>query len=229
MAWRDRRYAPWLLEHEERLVRRREQAGRIVIALGLLVAVIEALTPWANYTPDIPPWLHIAVAALLLPVLYFMLQSDHRTKLQAFTRAMDDVGRRLFFLDQFLDLEEFELHQRMSGALLIPTQRAIDKALKSGETQSLRQRLEYFYRALPSPVCEGDRMGLLSILHPKTAISWAVAIALVWVLMPGIGIQLGQSQGLTWLPLLLPVYLAAAHFNARFAYEEALYNWLRLG
>ena len=49
-------------------MRQREQANRGVIALGMLVAIVEALTPWANYTPDIPPWLHIAVAALLLPI-----------------------------------------------------------------------------------------------------------------------------------------------------------------
>ena len=229
MAWRERRYAPWLLEREERLVRRRELISRLIAALGLLVAVVEALWPWHRYTPDIPPWLHIAAAALLLPVLYFMLQGDQRRKLQAFTQAMNDLGRRLYFLDPYLDLEEFEIQQRISGALLMPTQRALDKALRAGASQSLGERVKYFYRALPSPVCEGDRMGLLSVLHPKTAISWGIACAAIWLLMPGGAIGIGSSNGLTWLPLLLPVYLIASHFNARFAYELALYNWLRLG
>lgn len=229
MAWRERRYAPWLLEHEERLVRRRDLSFKLVIALGLVVAVLEALWRWENYTPDIPPWLHIAVAALILPVLYFMLQGDYRRKLQAFTQEMGDLERRLFFLDPYLEPEQFEVMVQMHGALLLPTQRALDKALRAGDTPSLRRRVDYFYRALPSPVCEGDRMGFLSVLHPKTAISWGVAIALIWLLMPGAGLQLGTSNGLTWLALLLPVYLFSSHLNARYAYELALYNWLRLG
>jgi hypothetical protein len=229
VAWRERQYAPWLLEHEERLVKRRELSTRIVIGLGLAVAVLEALWRWENYTPDIPPWLHIAVAALILPVLYFMLQSDYRRKLQAFTREMSDLERRLFVLDPYLEPEQFEVMVRMHGALLLPTQRALDKALRAGGSRSLRRRIDYYFRALPSPVCEGDRMGLLSVLHPKTAISWGVTIALIWLLMPGAGLQLGTSNGLTWLGLLLPVYLISTHLNARYAYELALFNWLRLG
>lgn len=229
MAWRERQYAPWLLENEERLVKRRELSSRLMIGLGLLVAVLEALWRWPQYTPNIPAELHIAIAALILPVLYFMLQSDYRRKLQAFTKEMSDLERRLFFLDPNLEPEQFEVMVRMHGALLLPTQRALDRALRAGASRSLRQRIDYYFRALPSPVCEGDRMGLLSVLHPKTAISWGVAIALIWLLMPGAGLQLGTSNGLTWLGLLLPVYLISTHLNARFAYELALFNWLRLG
>ena len=208
---------------------RRERVNKATIGLGILVAILEALWPWDNYTQDIPAWLHIAVAAIILPVLYFALQADYRRKLQAFSHAMDELGRRLFFLDPHLEPEQFEVLERMHGALLLPTQRAIDKATRSGKQKSLRHRIDYYYRALPSPVCEGDRMGMLSILHPKTALSWGAAIALIWILMPGAGINIGTSNGLTWLALLLPVYLGAAHFNARFAYELALFNWLRLG
>ena len=210
-------------------MQRRDLINKLTIGLGFMVALLEALWQWEKFTPDIPPWLHIALVALMLPVLYFMLQGDYRRKLQAFTQEMSDLERRLFFLDQFLEPEQFEIMERMHGALLLPTQRALDKALRSGASRSLRQRIDYFYRALPSPVCEGDRMGLLSILHPKTALSWGVTAILIWLMMPGVGIQLGTSHGLTWLPLLLPVYLINAHFNARFAYELALFNWLRLG
>ena len=209
-------------------MRRKDLVNRLTFGVAILIAVVEALWKWETYTPDIPPVLHIAVVAILLPILYFMLQNDYRNKLAAFTQAMDDLGCRLFFLDPFLDLEEFELQQRLRGSALGPTQRALDKALKSNEAQNLRQRIDYYYRALPAPVCEGDRMGFLSVLHPKTAISWGVAILLIWQLIPG-GINIGTANGFTWLVLLLPVYLAAAHFNARFAYEVALYNWLRLG
>lgn len=228
MAWRERQYAPWLLENEERLVRRRDRIRKLTITLGILVAVLEALWRWENYTPDIPPWMHIAIAAVLLPVLYVMLQGDYYRKQQIFTQEMNDLGRRLFFLDPYLEPEQFEVMERMHGALLLPTQRALDKALKPSLGKSLRARVDYFYRALPSPACEGDRMGWLSVLHPKTALSWGVAIALVLILRPG-WLTIGTSNGLTWLPLLLPVYLLQAHFNARFAYELSLYNWLRLG
>lgn len=223
-----RRYAPWLLDNEERLTRRRDLVNRLTMIGGFLIALLEALWNWNSYTPDIAPLVHIALVALLLPVLYFMLQTDYRTKLASFTQVMGDLGRRLYFLDHYLDLEEFELQQRMSGAMLQPTQRAIDKALRTGESQSLRRRVDYFYRALPSPICEGDRMGFLSILHPRTAISWTVAIFLIWALHPG-GIDIGTANGFTWMCLLLPLYLTAAHFNARFAYELSLFNWLRLG
>ena len=222
------KYADWLLDMEGQLVRRKDLVNRLLVIAAFIVALLEALWKWDSYTPDIPPVLHIAVAAILLPVLYFMLQNDYRTKLAGFTQAMDDLGCRLFFLDHYLDLEEFEVQQRLRGNALGPTQRAIDKALKTGTTQNLRQRVDYFYRALPHPCCEGDRMGFLSILHPKTAISWGVAIALIWMLVPG-GLQLGTAHGFTWLVLLLPLYLIAAHFNARFTYELALYTWLRLG
>ena len=55
-----------------------------------------------------------------------------------------------------------------------------------------------------------------------------MAIFLIWALRPG-GLDIGSANGFTWLCLLLPLYLTATHFNARFAFEEALYNWLRLG
>jgi hypothetical protein len=229
VAWQERRYSPWLLKHEESLTQRRERTGHFVIAAGILVAVAEALFPWARFTQDISPLIHIGAAALILPMLYFMLQGDFRRKLQAFTLAMGDQGRRLFFLDPYLEPEEFALQERMQGALLLPTQRLIETALKTGASRSMHGRLNYYFKNLPSPTLEEDRMGLLSILHPKTAISWAIAIALVWALCPGIGLQIGTSNGLSLLPLLLPLYLVAARANSRFAFELALFNWLRLG
>jgi hypothetical protein len=56
-----------------------------------------------------------------------------------------------------------------------------------------------------------------------------VALVIIWLTLPGVGLQLGTSDGLSLLPLLLPLYLIASRLNSRFAYELALYNWLRLG
>ena len=72
-------------------------------------------------------------------------------------------------------------------------------------------------------------MGMLSLMHPKTALSWLASAAMIWILLPGVGISIGAGSGLTLLPLLLPVFLVGGHYNSRFAYELALYNWLRLG
>ena len=237
MSLHQRRYSAWLLAQEERLTRKRELVNRSAIAGGIAIALLEALTPWDTslallggpYTPDIPPLIHIGAAALFLPVLYFMLQTDYRRKLQSFANAMGDLGRRLFFLDPYLELEEFEVQERYQGALLLPTQRALTAALRTGKSPKLSDRVNYFYHCLPSPTYEQDRMGLLSVAHPRTAISWGIALALIWLLWPGHGLTLGSSTGLTFLTLLLPLYLITSRLNSRFAYELALYNWLRLG
>jgi len=230
VSWQERRYSPWLLAREERLTRTRDSAGRLTTLAGIVIAVAEALLPWSpSLTPDIPALAHIAAAALLLPVLYFMLQADYRRKLQAFSMAMSDLGRRLYFLDPYLDPEEFEMQTRVQGALLLPTQRAISDVLKSNGGQSLSERVNYYFRMLPSPVFEEDRMGLLSILHPRTALTWAVALVIVWLTLPQVGLHVGTSDGLSLLSLLLPLYLIASRLNSRFAFELALYNWLRLG
>jgi hypothetical protein len=203
---------------------------RVMIALGIVVAIVEALLHWESITPDIPAWVHIAAAALALPLLYFMYLGDYRRKLQAFSMAMSDRGRRLLFLDPFLEPEEFELQERMQGAHLLPLQRAIDTALKSGATTSLHSRVAFYYRALPHPVCEGDRMGLLSILHPAMALSWGAALALNWAFIANYGFfKIGASHGLSVLPILLLLYLFACRVNSRYAFEAALYDWLRLG
>jgi hypothetical protein len=218
------------LEHEERLHKRQASMQQIVLVLGLGVAVTEALLPWESITPDIPAWAHIAVAAIVLPLLYFMQQGDYRRKLQAFSVAMSDRGRRLLFLDPFLEPEEFEMQERLQGAHLLPLQRSIDTALKSGATTSLHSRVAFYYRTLPHPVCEGDRMGLLSILHPGTALSWGAALVLNWLFMANYGLlKIGTSDGLSVLALLLLLYLFIARANSRFAFEAALYEWLRLG
>jgi hypothetical protein len=230
VAWQDRRYSPWLLEHEERLHQRQASVQRLVIVLGIAIAITEALLHWESITPDIPAWAHIAAAALALPLLYFAYLGDYRRKLQAFSVAMSDRGRRLLFLDPFMEPEEFELQERMQGAHLLPLQRAIDTALKSGATTSLHSRVSFYFRALPHPVCEGDRMGLLSILHPATALSWGAALAFNWACIANFGfLQIGASHGLSVLPLLLLLYLFACRANSRFAFEAALYDWLRLG
>ena len=227
-----RRYPEWLIKQEERLTKRREALRNVTIALGLLIAVAEGLLPWQALTPQVPAWAHIAAAALLLPLLYFMLQNDHRMKLEAFTHTLGDLGRRLMFLDPGLESEQFELLEKYQSSVLRPTQRYLDERLKLGETKSLRERMNYFFRALPSHTGEAERLGLLSILHPKTALSWVMAIVLCWLLLPGIGLSFGAATphgGLTALPLALGVYLIASHANTRFAYELAMYNWLRLG
>ena len=215
-------------------MRRRDNTSKLTIALGIFIALLEALWPWEQFTPSIPGWVHIAAASLVLPLLYLMLQGDSRYKLQAFTRAMDDRARRLFFLDHMLNPEEFEVQERMQGALLRPTQRAIEQVARTTATKSLHERVAYYYKAMPCETLESDRMGWLSMLHPKTAISWIAAIMLAWALFPlsGVtlmGLQIGSSTGLSILPLLLLVYLYAARANTRVAFEEALYNWLRLG
>jgi hypothetical protein len=229
VSWPDRRYSTWLLKHEERLSQRQASVQRSVIVLALIVAVVEALLPWERITRDIPAWAHIAVAAFGLPVLYFMWQGDYRRKVQAFSVAMSDRGRRLLFLDPYLEPEEFEVQERMQGAHLLPLQRVVDTALRAGASASMHARVAFYYRALPHPVCEGDRMGLLSILHPATALSWGAALALNWVCMAQYGLRIGSSQGLSVLPLLLLLYLFACRANSRFAFETALYDWLRLG
>lgn len=234
MSWQDRRYSPWLLDREESLTHRRDNVSRLLIMSAVLVALLEGLWPWQTYTPDIPSWIHIAAASLVLPVMYLMLQNDARIKVQQFNRAMDDVARRLYFLDYTYNPEEFELQERMQGALLRPTQRAIEQLAKANETKSLRSRVNYYYSAMPTHILEADRMGPLSIGHPKTAVSWISAILLAWALfpvggMPLMGWQIGTSTGLSLLPLLLLLYLFAARANTRFAYEQVLYSWLRLG
>lgn len=224
-----RRYSEWLIRQEELLTKRRDFTRNLVIAAGVLVAITEALLPWHNITPAIPAWLHIGVSALVLPILYFLLQNDHRAKLEAFTHTLDDLGRRLMFLDENLASEQFELLESYQGGVLRPTQRYLEERFKLGGHKKLRDRLNWFYRSMPSAVLESDRLGLLSLVHPKTAVSWVLAITLSLLLMPGVGITFGASSGLTVLPLLLPLYLAAAALNTRFAYELAMYNWLRLG
>jgi len=229
VSFHERRYSSWLLGREESLTRRRDNAGRLLIALGVMVAVAEALFPWERATPDIPPLAHIGAAALMLPVLYFMLQADYRAKLQGFTRAMDDLGWRLAFLDPLLETEQAALLEQYHGAMLKPTQRWLDTTLHASQPRSLNAQVQRYFRAMPSPVHEADRMGWLSIFHPKTALSWLVVIALCWMLTPYLGIRIGSSVGLTLLPYLLVLFLAGGHLNSRFAYELALYNWLRLG
>lgn len=222
-------------------MRRRDGMAKLTYLIAGIIVVCEALMPWEDragfvgFTPMIPAYLHIAAAALILPVLYFMLQSDFRHKQQAFNLAMADLGRRLLFLDPYLDPEEFELQERMQGALLMPTQRALQSTLKTAGRQSLGERVGFYYRNLPSKTYESDRMGLLSIGHPRTAVSWGIAFALAWVLtppfipLPLMGIHIGTSTGLSMLPWLLVLYLYAARANTRFAFELALYDWLRLG
>jgi hypothetical protein len=224
-----RRYPVWLLQQEERLTKRREAMRIFTIGAGLLIAVAEGLLPWDQLTPQVPAWAHISAAALLLPLLYFLVQNDYRMKLEAFTHTLGDLGRRLMFLDPVLESEQFELLESYQGALLRPTQRYLDERLKLGEPKSLRERFNYFYRALPGHVGEAERLGFLSLLHPKTALSWGAAALLTWALLPGYGIVIGAAHGLTLLPLALAAYLLAAHANTRFAYEMAMYNWLRLG
>jgi hypothetical protein len=222
------RVAPWISKQEERLVRRRDAVRNFSYVAAGLIAILEALWPWADYTPGIHSTLHIAAVAIVLPAVYFLLQGDMRNKQLAFNRAMDDLGRRLLFLDPQIHPEDMERQLRYQGSLLQPTRQAVEQLIKPGKQQSLRDRFEYYYRALPHPVCEGDRMGFLSLLHPKTAVSWGLSIALVWLLAPG-GLNFGPNNGLTWLPLLLPLYLVLSHFNARWAYEIAMYEWLKMG
>jgi len=229
VSWQDRRYSSWLLAHEEKLAKRQGSVARLVVVLGIAVALAEGLLPWQTITPQIPWQAHIVVAALVLPLLYFMYQGDFRRKFRAFTLAMSDHGRRLLFLDPYLEPEEFELQERVQGAHLLPLQRQVDTLLKLSGGDSLHRRVSLYYRSLPSTTYEGDRLGLLSILHPVTALSWGAAIAINWAFLAQLGLQIGTSKGLSALPLLLPLYLFACRANTRFAFETALYNWLRLG
>ena len=137
VSWQDRRYSSWLLAHEEHLAKRQGSVTRLVIVLGIAVALVEGLLPWQAITPQIPPLAHIVVAALVLPLLYIMYQGDFRRKLRAFTLAMSDHGRRLLFLDPYLEPEEFELQERVQGAHLLPLQRQVSSdILNSSPTLS---------------------------------------------------------------------------------------------
>jgi hypothetical protein len=82
--------------------------------------------------------------------------------------------------------------------------------------------MEQYYRILPSAVHEGDRLGLLSMLHPLTFVSWVIAGIVTWLASP-------LALGLTVLPALALVYLYATRLNSRYGYELALYDWLRNG
>jgi hypothetical protein len=231
----DRRYSPWLLNHEESLRLRQDNFGRSMILVAALVVIAEAMLPWDRYTPDIPALIHIVVAAAASTLLYFIWQADLRRKQQAFALAMADRGRRLLFLDPWLEPEEFAITEQLQGAHLLPLQRQMQAALKTGPGQSLHARVEAFYRNLPSTTHEGDRLGALSVIHPATFVTWGIAVALVVVCAPELwhalfGAKLfGTNNGLTLLPLLLLLYLYAARANTRFAFEHALFDWLRLG
>lgn len=229
MSWQERRYSVWLLGHEESLHKRQEGAARLVVIVGLAIGLAEGLLPWETLTPPVPAWAHIAAAAIVLPLVYFGFQNDFRRKLQAFTLAMSDRGLRLLFLDPFLEAEEHELQEHVQGAHLLPLLRVVDTALKSGASHSLHQRLNFYFRAMPASTCEGDRLGLLSILHPVTAAAWGLALALNFLLLPGVGLKLFGCSGFSALPTVALLYLLAARANTRFAFETALYNWLRLG
>jgi hypothetical protein len=229
VAWNARRYSPWLLKHEERLRNRRDALTRLLMFLAVLIGIIEALLPWQSLTPPVPWWAHIAVAAVSLPIFYFLWQADFQRKEQAFALAMSDKGRRVLFLDPYLEPEEFALSEQIQGAHLLPLQRQLDAAFRTGAGTSLSRRLDYFYRMLPSPVHEGDRLGPLSILHPVTFVSWGIGLGLTIALLPGFGIGIAGMRGLTLLPLLLLLFLFANRANTRFAYESALYDWLRMG
>ncbi|MDQ3023142.1 MAG: hypothetical protein M3R04_01960 [bacterium] len=222
-SWQARRYSPWLLKHEELLRHKQTAATRSIVIAALAIAVAEAIWPWDSFAHAIPYLAHIAATAVALPVLYLAWQNDLRKKEQAFATALSDKGRRLLFLDPYLEPEEFALSERMSGAHVLPLQRQLDAALNLGPGASLHRRMEQYFRILPSAVHEGDRMGLLSVLHPMTFVVWVAVLVVVWVCLPGIG------TGLTLLPLLGLVYLGGTRLNTRFGYELALYDWLRNG
>jgi hypothetical protein len=229
-VWNERRYSPWLLKHEEALRKRlaTNQRGLVVCACG--VAAAEAALPWADITPTIPYWAHIGAVAVLLPILYLAWQTDLKRKEQAFATALSDKGRRLLFLDPYLEPEEFALSESMSGVHVLPLQRQIDTTLQATASSSLHRRMEQYFRILPSAVHEGDRLGLLSVLHPVNFFMWFTVLAASWACMPGLGLHFGgTSGGLTLLPLLAAVYLYGTRLNTRFGYESALYDWLRMG
>ncbi|MCB1217355.1 hypothetical protein KDL44_08170 [bacterium] len=224
-----RRYSDWLIDQEASLTRRREFVNRLLMGAGIFVALLEALFPWQHYTPSVPALLHILVAAILLPLIYFLLQNDYRNKLVDFSSAMSETTRRVIFIDPWLEPEQIALQASFQSSALGPTRQALDQVIRRSATPSLRLRVSEYYRNLPSNLHEGDRMGLLSLMHPKTALSWLASAAMIWIMMPGIGVSIGAGSGLSMLPLLLPVFLIGGHYNSRFAYELALYNWLRLG
>lgn len=229
MGINTRRYSDWLLAAEMQLTKRRDSLTRGCIVAACLVAVLEAVWPWDNFTPQVPGWLHILAAALLLPLLYVAAQNDFRAKQQAFSHAMSDLGRRLLLLDSIWDSEHSELQERYESSVLRPTQRALEQAQQTTAHKSFAARRDWFYKALPTSVHEADRMGMLSILHPKTALGWIGAVALAVLFLPGGAFQYFGLHGLTLLVLLLPIYLVNGHLNTRHAYEMALYDWLRLG
>jgi hypothetical protein len=229
MSLHQRRYSDWLLAAEVRLTRRRDAIQHGSIAAAALVAIAEAALPWDRITPSVPWWAHAAAAAMLLPALWALAQSDYRAKLQAFTHAMNDLGRRLLFLDNVWDTEHAALAESYEAAVLRPTQRALQQALPLTEQRSLRRRVDWYYKALPTSVHEADRMGALSFLHPRVLGGWLASVVLGALLLPGGLLEWGGNHGLTMLVLLLPVYLVHAHNNTRFAFELALYDWLRLG
>jgi hypothetical protein len=230
MGINTRRYSEWLLNAEMRLTKRRDQLMRFCMICAGLVAVLEAVWRWEQYTPLIPWGVHLLLAALLLPLLYLALQGDFQRKQQAFSHAMNDLGRRLLLLDGIWESEHAELQERYESSVLRPTQRVLDQLSSTAPVhKSFSARRDWFFKALPSSVHEADRMGLLSVLHPRLAIGWGVALALCLLFLPGGLFKLFDFNGLTFLVLLLPVYLFASFHGTRHAYELALYDWLRLG
>lgn len=229
-VWNERRYSPWLLKHEEALRKRLAQNQRGLTLAAFVIAGTEAALPWSDITPTVPYWAHIGVVAILLPVLYLAWQNDLKRKEQAFATALSDKGRRLLFLDPYLEPEEFALSEQLSGVHVLPLQRQIDTTLQAGASGSLHRRMEQYFRILPSAVHEGDRLGLLSVLHPVNFFIWFTVFAVAWACMPGIGVHFDSPDGgLTLLPLLAVVYLYGTRLNTRFGYEAALFDWLRMG
>jgi hypothetical protein len=229
-VWNERRYSPWLLKHEEALRHRIANNQRGLVLAAFIIAATEAALPWAEITPAIPYYFHIAAVAVLLPILYLAWQSDLKRKEQAFATALSDKGRRLLFLDPYLEPEEFALSEQLSGVHVLPLQRQIDTTLQPSASGSLHRRMEQYFRILPSAVHEGDRLGLLSVLHPVNFFIWFTVVAASWACLPGIGLHFGGTTGgLTLLPLLAAVYLCGTRLNTRCGYEAALYDWLRMG
>jgi hypothetical protein len=78
-------------------------------------------------------------------------------------------------------------------------------------------------------VHEADRLGLLGILHPQTALGWLGAVVACLAFMPGGWFRLWDNSGATMLVFLLPLLLIYQRMNTRHAFELALFDWLRLG
>jgi hypothetical protein len=227
---RHRRYSDWLLAAELRLTKRRDQLTRLCAVMGVLIALVETCLPWERLTPSIPWWAHIAAAVVALPTVYLLAQGDYRAKQQAFAHAMNDLGRRLLFLDSIWESEHTELQERYETSVLRPTQRALEQMGPAQQHKSLRHRVDWYFRTLPTSTHEADRLGLLGILHPRVALGWIMSGVLAALLLPGVAlISLAGNNGLSVLVLLLPVYMVYARFSTRFAFELALYDWLRLG